>query len=77
MGELHARGAADVTADTREIAGSGPTSVTSDITFVAPPFAPGTGTPEVGGPTSRAALFFPEPGEGQSWRRRVLLGAFR
>ncbi|TKD14567.1 agmatinase [Rhodobacter capsulatus] len=55
-GELHARGAADVMAEARAIAGSGPTYVTYDIDFVDPAFAPGTGTPEVGGPTSWTAL---------------------
>ena len=55
-GELHARGAADVISEARAIAGSGPTYVTYDIDFVDPAFAPGTGTPEVGGPTSWTAL---------------------
>ena len=43
-------------AEARAIAGSGPTYVTYDIDFVDPAFAPGTGTPEVGGPTSWTAL---------------------
>ena len=38
------------------IVGTGPTYVTYDIDFVDPAFAPGTGTPEVGGLTSREAL---------------------
>ena len=54
--EFHARGADDVMAEAREIAGSGPTYVTYDIDFVDPTFAPGTGTPEVGGPNSWQAL---------------------
>ncbi|MEM9796485.1 MAG: agmatinase [Pseudomonadota bacterium] len=37
-------------------AGSGPSYLSFDIDFVDPAFAPGTGTPEVGGPTSREAL---------------------
>ncbi len=56
VGEFHARGAADVMAEARAIAGDGPVYVTYDIDFVDPAFAPGTGTPEVGGPNSWAAL---------------------
>lgn len=54
--EFHARGVKDVMAEAREIAGSGPTYVSYDIDFVDPTFAPGTGTPEVGGPNSYQAL---------------------
>ena len=54
--EFHARGVADVMAEAREIAGQGPTYVSYDIDFVDPAFAPGTGTPEVGGPNSYQAL---------------------
>ncbi len=54
--EFHARGVADVMAEVREIAGTGPTYITYDIDFVDPTFAPGTGTPEVGGPSSYQAL---------------------
>ena len=56
IGEFHARGAEDVMAEAREIVGQGDTYVTYDIDFVDPTFAPGTGTPEVGGPNSWAAL---------------------
>lgn len=54
--EFHARGPADVMAEARSIAGQGPTYVSYDIDFVDPAFAPGTGTPEVGGPNSWQAL---------------------
>ncbi|MCQ0092177.1 agmatinase [Roseovarius sp. M141] len=54
--EFHARGPANVMAEARQIAGSGPTYITYDIDFVDPAFAPGTGTPEVGGPNSHQAL---------------------
>ncbi len=54
--EFHARGPADVMAEARSIVGAGETYVTYDIDFVDPTFAPGTGTPEVGGPTSWQAL---------------------
>jgi guanidinopropionase len=43
-------------AEVREIVGAGPTYVTYDIDFVDPTFAPGTGTPEVGGPNAWQAL---------------------
>ena len=56
IAEFHARGAEDVMAEARQIVGAGDTYVTYDIDFVDPTFAPGTGTPEVGGPSSWAAL---------------------
>ncbi len=56
IAEFHARGAEDVMAEARQIVGSGPVYVTYDIDFVDPTFAPGTGTPEVGGPNSWQAL---------------------
>lgn len=54
--EFHARGVEDVMAEAREVAGTGDTYVSYDIDFVDPTFAPGTGTPEVGGPNSYQAL---------------------
>ncbi|UYV37073.1 agmatinase [Rhodobacteraceae bacterium D3-12] len=54
--EFHARGVEDVMGEAREIVGSGKTYVSYDIDFVDPTFAPGTGTPEVGGPNSFQAL---------------------
>lgn len=54
--EFHARGVEDVMSEAREIAGAGETYVSYDIDFVDPAFAPGTGTPEVGGPNSYQAL---------------------
>lgn len=54
--EFFARGIPDVMAEAREIAGSKPTYISYDIDFVDPTFAPGTGTPEVGGPNSFQAL---------------------
>lgn len=38
--------------------GDGPTFLTFDIDFVDAAFAPGTGTPEIGGPTSREAISY-------------------
>ncbi len=54
--EYFARGAVDVMAEAREIVGTAPTYISYDIDFVDPTYAPGTGTPEVGGPTSYDAL---------------------
>ncbi len=54
--EFHARGPEDVMAEVREIVGDRQTYVTYDIDFVDPAFAPGTGTPEIGGPNSFQAL---------------------
>ncbi len=54
--EFHACGVEDVMVEAREIVGTGPTYVSYDIDFVDPTFAPGTGTPEVGGPNSYQAL---------------------
>ena len=54
--EVFARGVTDVMAEAREIVGAHPCYVSYDIDFVDPAFAPGTGTPEVGGPTSFQAL---------------------
>ena len=56
IAEFHALGPEEVMAEAREIVGQGPTYVTYDIDFVDPTFAPGTGTPEVGGPSSWQAL---------------------
>ena len=54
--EFHDRGPEDVMAEARAIAGTGPVYVSYDIDFVDPAFAPGTGTPEVGGPDSFRAV---------------------
>jgi len=54
--ELFERGIAEVMTEARAIVGEASTYVTYDIDFVDPAFAPGTGTPEVGGPSSFEAL---------------------
>ena len=54
--ELLRRGVDEVVVEVRQRIGSGPVFLTFDIDFVDPGFAPGTGTPEVGGPNSRDAL---------------------
>ncbi|MBV0912031.1 agmatinase [Anianabacter salinae] len=54
--EYFRRGLNDVMAEARDIVGEGETYVSYDIDFVDPAFAPGTGTPEIGGPDSYQAL---------------------
>ena len=56
--ELAALGPAEFSMRVRERVGNGPCFLSFDVDFVDPAFAPGTGTPEVGGPTSREALTF-------------------
>ncbi len=54
--EFFDRGVDAVMAEARQIVGAGPTYVSYDIDFIDPTYAPGTGTPEVGGPTAYQAL---------------------
>ena len=54
--ELLTRGVDDVLPEVRQRVGGGPVFLSFDIDFVDPGFCPGTGTPEVGGPSSRDAL---------------------
>ena len=54
--EFFDRGPEAVMEEARAVVGDLPTYVSYDIDFVDPTFAPGTGTPEVGGPNSYQAL---------------------
>ena len=54
--EFFDRGIQDVMAEAREIVGENETYISYDIDFIDPAFAPGTGTPEVGGANSYEAL---------------------
>lgn len=59
-GDGGARGkAAAIVARIREIIGEGPVYLTFDIDSLDPAFAPGTGTPEIGGLTSWQAQAIP------------------
>jgi len=49
-------GVEKVIAEARRVVGDGPTYVSFDVDGIDPAFAPGTGTPEVGGLTPREAL---------------------
>jgi len=52
---LFDRGITAVMAEARDIVGDHPTYCSFDIDFIDPSYAPGTGTPEIGGPNSFAA----------------------
>jgi agmatinase len=56
--ELAAVGPGEFSMRVRDRVGNGPCFLSFDIDFVDPAFAPGTGTPEVGGPSSREALTY-------------------
>lgn len=55
MEEFVERGAQAVIAEVKEIIGSSPAYLTFDIDSIDPSMAPGTGTPEIGGFTTREA----------------------
>lgn len=55
MEEFVQRGATSVMEEARDIAGNGATYVTFDVDSIDPSMAPGTGTPEIGGFTTREA----------------------
>lgn len=54
--EFMARGAEDVMNEARAVVGEKPTYISFDIDIIDPSMAPGTGTPEVGGVTTREAM---------------------
>jgi agmatinase len=56
--ELAALGPAGFSNRVRDRVGAAPCFLSFDVDFVDPAFAPGTGTPEVGGPSSRDALTY-------------------
>jgi guanidinopropionase len=56
MEEFTALGVETIAARAREVVGDGPVYVSVDVDGFDPAFAPGTGTPEVGGLTSREGL---------------------
>jgi agmatinase len=55
-GNINAESIESVVAQAREVVGSGPTYFSFDIDSLDPAFAPGTGTPEIGGLSTREAL---------------------
>ena len=56
MDQFETLGCEAVIAKARAVVGSGPVYVTFDVDGLDPAFAPGTGTPEIGGLTTREAL---------------------
>ena len=56
MEEVGEKGIPYAIAEARKVVGTAPTYFTFDIDSIDPAFAPGTGTPEIGGFTSREAL---------------------
>jgi guanidinopropionase len=56
MEEVAEKGVSYAISEARRVVGTGPTYFTFDIDSIDPAFAPGTGTPEIGGLTSREAL---------------------
>ncbi len=54
--ELPKLGLEAVIAKARQVVGAGPTYVSFDVDCLDPVYAPGTGTPEIGGVTTREAL---------------------
>jgi len=54
--DVVAQGVEHVIATARKVVGDGPTYVSFDVDSLDPAFAPGTGTPEVGGLAPREAL---------------------
>lgn len=54
--EFEDLGVDGVIAEARRVVGDGPTYITFDVDGLDPVYAPGTGTPEAGGITTREAL---------------------
>ena len=52
MEEFHDLGVAGTLAEVRRVVGDEPTYITFDVDVLDPAFAPGTGTPEIGGMTT-------------------------
>ncbi|WP_374633009.1 agmatinase [Ferrovibrio sp.] len=50
--EYHRMGIEGVIQEARQVVGDGPTYVSFDVDFLDPVYAPGTGTPEIGGATT-------------------------
>jgi agmatinase len=54
--EMPAMGIPTIIEKARQVVGDGPTYLSFDIDSLDPAFAPGTGTPEIGGPSTREIL---------------------
>ncbi|GEP01079.1 agmatinase [Methylobacterium haplocladii] len=67
MEEVCARGLPEVAAEARAIVGAAPAYLSFDIDALDPAFAPGTGTPEIGGFSTREALHLLRSFRGVDW----------
>ena len=56
MDEVDRSGIDGVIAEARRVVGNGPTYISFDVDGIDPAYTPGTGTPEIGGLTTREAL---------------------
>lgn len=65
--ELMEKGVDAIAEEARRVVGNGPTYFSFDVDALDPAFAPGTGTPEVGGMTSREALALVQRLKGLAW----------
>ena len=76
--ELMDRGADAVIAEARRVVGDGPTYVSFDVDGLDPAYAPGTGTPEIGGfTTARGAAHAARAARARPDRRRRRRGLAR
>ena len=68
--EIDALGIEAIVERAKAVVGEGPTYLTFDIDSLDPAFAPGTGTPEVGGLSTREAMAISARPQGHEPRRR-------
>jgi guanidinopropionase len=65
--EFEARGVQAIIDEARRVVGDGPAYLSLDVDGLDPVFAPGTGTPEIGGLTVRETLALLRGLEGIQW----------
>jgi guanidinopropionase len=65
--ELMEKGVDAIAEEARRVVGNGPTYISFDVDALDPAFASGTGTPEVGGMTTREALALVQRFKGLHW----------
>jgi guanidinopropionase len=65
--EFDARGAAAIAEEARRVVGDGPVYLSLDVDALDPVFTPGTGTPEIGGLTTRETQALLRGLDGLNW----------
>ncbi|KLU24041.1 agmatinase [Caballeronia mineralivorans PML1(12)] len=65
--EFEARGVGAIIDEARKVVGDGPTYLSLDVDGLDPVFTPGTGTPEIGGLTTRETLALLRGLDGLNW----------